>query len=113
MGPNGLGGAEGFLQFITDELAPAIEDLYGGDPDDRALLGFSLGGLFTAYALLQEGLLKRFIIGSPSLWWDNRMMFELEERRAEGPGSCPPAPSYPRAKRRKCRMASFRPGRRW
>jgi predicted alpha/beta superfamily hydrolase len=82
------GGAEGFLRFITEELAPAIEDVYGGDPDDRALSGFSLGGLFAAYALLQDKpAFRRFIIGSPSLWWDNRVLFEAEERRAKGPKS--------------------------
>lgn len=90
MGPNGHGGAEGFLRFITDELAPAVEDLYGGDPEDRALSGFSLGGLFTAYALLQEPpAFKRFIVGSPSFWWDNRMMWGMEERRAQGSKALP------------------------
>jgi hypothetical protein len=85
MGPNGLGGAEGFLRFITDELAPAVEDEYGGDPDDRALSGFSLGGLFAGYALLQpKPAFRRFILGSPSLWWDNRVMLDMEKRRAEG-----------------------------
>jgi predicted alpha/beta superfamily hydrolase len=89
-GPNGHGGAEGFLQFITRELAPAIEEEYGGDPADRTLCGYSLGGLFTAYALLQEPLsFRRFIAGSPSLWWDERHLFGVEERRAQGPKSMP------------------------
>jgi hypothetical protein len=88
--PRGVGGADGFLRFITGELAPMIEDEYGGDPDDRALSGFSLGGLFAAYALLQPTpAFNRFILGSPSLWWDNRMLFEMEERRADGPKALP------------------------
>jgi hypothetical protein len=91
--PDGLnrhGGAEGFLQFITGELAPVVEEEYGGDPDDRALSGFSLGGLFATYALLQETpAFRRFILGSPSLWWDNRTIFEMEKRRAEGSKALP------------------------
>jgi predicted alpha/beta superfamily hydrolase len=90
MGPNGHAGAAGFLEFITEELAPAIEEQYGGDANDRALSGFSLGGLFTAYALLQQPLaFQRFIVGSPSFWWDNRVMFEMEAKRAEGSKSLP------------------------
>jgi len=90
IGPNGLGGAPGFLRFITEELAPAIEDLYGGDPGDRALFGYSLGGLFTSWALIQEKpAFQRFMAGSPSLWWNQRVMFELEKQRAEGSKSLP------------------------
>jgi predicted alpha/beta superfamily hydrolase len=89
-GPNGLGGADGFLSFIADELAPAVEGLYGADPADRALFGYSLGGLFAVYALLQERpTFARYIVGSPSLWWDDRMLFDVEERRAERSKSLP------------------------
>jgi hypothetical protein len=89
-GARGHGGAEGFLSFITEELAPAVEEIYGGDPEDRALSGFSLGGLFSAYALLQEKLaFQRFVIGSPSLWWDKGKLFEMEECRAGGSKSMP------------------------
>jgi len=81
----GLAGAPGFLEFIRDELAPQIDEVYGGDPGDRALFGYSLGGLFTLWALLQEDSgFQRFIAGSPSLWWDRRGLFEEEARRAAG-----------------------------
>lgn len=81
----GLAGAPGFLQFIRDELAPVVEELYGGDPNDRALTGFSLGGLFTLWALLQEPpMFQRYIAGSPSLWWDERRLFKDEASRAGG-----------------------------
>jgi len=90
VGPEGLAGAPGFHAFLRDELAPAVEEFYGGDPADRALFGFSLGGLFTLFALLQEPpAFRRFIAGSPSLWWDRRMLFEAEKGRAEGPKDLP------------------------
>src|SRR5688500_7325809 len=86
----GLGGAPGFLRFITEEVTPFVEETYGADPNDRALFGFSLGGLFATFALLQaEPALQRFILGSPSLWWKRREMFELEEKRAEGSRELP------------------------
>ena len=81
----GLGGADGFLSFITDELAPFIEERYAGDPTDRCLFGYSLGGLFAVHALLQEPpAFRRFVIGSPSLWWNDRVMMEREQERAGG-----------------------------
>ena len=86
--PRGLAGAPGFLRFMAEEVAPFVEETYGADPADRALSGFSLGGLFTLWALLQEpSAFHRYIAGSPSLWWGQRMMFEVEKGRAEGPKS--------------------------
>lgn len=86
--PRGLAGAPGFLKFIVEEVAPFVEEAYGADPNDRALFGFSLGGLFTLWALLQApSAFQRYVAGSPSLWWDRRMMFEAEKGRAEGPKS--------------------------
>jgi predicted alpha/beta superfamily hydrolase len=84
--PEGLAGAAGFLEFIRDEVAPQIDDVYGGDPNDRALYGYSLGGLYTLWTLLQERSgFQRFVAGSPSLWWGGRDLFRLEAKRAEEP----------------------------
>lgn len=81
--PAGTGAAPEFLQFIRQQLIPEIEKKYRVDSSDRALLGHSLGGLFSSYALLHnQGLFQRFVIGSPSLWWDERVMFKLEEKYA-------------------------------
>jgi hypothetical protein len=80
----GLGGAAGFLRFIDEELAPLIEAEYAGGGLDRGLFGFSLGGLFAAYALLQaRPVFQRFSIGSPSLWWNEREMFAVENQLHE------------------------------
>ncbi len=80
----GLGGAPGFLQFIGEQLAPLVESEYGGSATDRGIFGYSLGGLFATFALLQpDPVFQRYIIGSPSLWWHDRSMFPLEEERAK------------------------------
>jgi hypothetical protein len=37
-------------------------------------------GLFGTYVLFHnDGLFKRFVIGSPSLWWNNRVILSVEE----------------------------------
>lgn len=83
----GLGGAPGFLQFIAHELAPFMEAEYGASPGDRGIWGYSLGGLFATYALLQPNpVFQRYIVGSPSLWWHDREMFGLEAERAKQGG---------------------------
>ena len=66
------GGAEAFLTFLTDILAPEIERRYPeASLNERFLFGHSLGGLFTAYALLaRPEAFSAFLCSSPSLWWD-------------------------------------------
>lgn len=77
------GGADKFLRFITDELKPYIEARFPADPDDSVLTGHSLGGLFVLHALFSApAAFTRYIASSPSLWWDNRAIFETERQFA-------------------------------
>lgn len=64
------GGADRFLAFIDDTLKPWVASHYAIDPQHQALMGHSLGGLFTLHALLSqpEGF-SHYIAISPSLWW--------------------------------------------
>ncbi len=66
------GGADAFLDFLTQTLAPEVERRYPeASPTDRILFGHSLGGLFTAYALLtRPEAYSTYLVNSPSLWWD-------------------------------------------
>ncbi len=74
------GGAAEFLSFIRSELVPSIEQTYNVSREDRAWFGHSFAGLFGVYVLFNsEGLFQRFVIGSPSLWWNNRAIFSAEE----------------------------------
>lgn len=71
--PKGTGGAPAFLQFLARDLKPAINARYRTVADDATLAGHSLGGLFALYALFkQPDLFQRYLIGSPSIWYDNR-----------------------------------------
>jgi predicted alpha/beta superfamily hydrolase len=65
------GSSQKFIDFIGKELQPYIEKNYKGN-HDRTIIGQSLGGLFATEILFtQPTLFNRYIIISPSLWWDN------------------------------------------
>jgi len=74
-----MGGADRFLAFIVDELQPWVQGRYRVDADDSAYFGHSQGGLFGTWVLLtRPSTFRRYGIGSPSLWWDDDMMFGYE-----------------------------------
>lgn len=72
------GGAPAFLNVIKQEVIPFVERRYR-TARDRGLHGHSLGGLFAMYVLLTDpDLFDRYLITSPSLWWDGDSMFQRE-----------------------------------
>jgi len=73
IGSDRNGGADAFLTFLIETLLPGMAARYpqtqGGD---SFLFGHSLGGLFTAHALLtRPDAFSAFLASSPSLWWDD------------------------------------------
>jgi len=77
------GGADKLLAIIKDDLIPWTEQRFNTS-EVRALGGFSLGGLFATHALLKSPtLFTHYLIGSPSLWWDDEIIFRLESEYAE------------------------------
>jgi len=75
------GGAGKFLQFIKQELIPAVESEFKADPKRRILAGHSDGGLFAAFALFEEpGLFESYIVGSPGLGYADKCVFKQEEQ---------------------------------
>ncbi len=78
------GGGPSFLAFLGDELIPHLESRYRLTAD-RTLVGHSYGGLFAVSALLaRPELFDRLIAVSPSLWYDDRVLFEREAQLAAG-----------------------------
>lgn len=80
------GGADLFLQFLSEELIPAIDETYRTDPSaGRALLGHSLGGFFALYAMFRTASdanppFDAFVAADPSLTHDdNRLLFMEQE----------------------------------
>ena len=78
------GGADAFLDFIRDEVKPLIQSKYSVMPGDETLLGDSLGGLFAVHTLLtRTSEYRRYVAGSPSIWWDDGVLFKTESHYAE------------------------------
>jgi hypothetical protein len=75
------GGAARFMAFLKDELIPQIESAYPADPAQRGFAGYSLGGLLGTYILASEPqLFQCYLIGSPSLWFNEFVLtLELEK----------------------------------
>ena len=75
----GSGGASHFLRFIRSELMPFINTTYRTIPKDDAIFGFSFGGLFALSVLFDQlETFQRYIIGSPTVWWDESVILNRE-----------------------------------
>ena len=87
----GSGGGEAFLDFITKELMPYINQKYANN-GRNILFGGSLGGLFGMYALLkQPQAFTGYLLADPSFWWNN---YELQAMTREKLGSFPAGEKY-------------------
>jgi predicted alpha/beta superfamily hydrolase len=79
-----IGEAGEFLKFIQEDLIPHIDSNYRTNPSDRAIVGHSHGGLFSLYALFEApNTFNRYVVSSPSLWWDDRVILEYEREYAQ------------------------------
>jgi predicted alpha/beta superfamily hydrolase len=78
------GGADKFLSFMKEELFPFIESNYRADPDNRSLIGCSLGGLFTIYTMFTHtNMFTGYAAASPAVDWDNEVLYKYEKDFAE------------------------------
>jgi predicted alpha/beta superfamily hydrolase len=65
------GHSDKFIAFIEKDLQPFINSHYHTNTN-KTLIGQSLGGLLATEILFNKpALFNRYIIISPSLWWDN------------------------------------------
>jgi len=66
-----FGGTSTFYQYINQELVPHIDEHYRTN-SNRVLSGYSLGGLFTTYAMVQNNTpFNAYLAMSPSYWFDD------------------------------------------
>jgi predicted alpha/beta superfamily hydrolase len=78
-----VGHVDDYLKMIETEVKPRVAAMVHIDPKNQALFGDSLGGLATLHALLVEpGAFRTFIIGSPSIWWNNKKVLADEPKFA-------------------------------
>ena len=65
------GHSDKFIAFIEKELQPFIQKKYKAN-NSKTIIGQSLGGLLATEILFKKPtLFNKYIIISPSLWWDN------------------------------------------
>lgn len=79
--PLAFGGAASFLEELVDEVIPAVEARHPATADTpRTLVGFSFSALFGVYSLLHRpDPFAGYLLGSPSLWWHDRLAFTWEQ----------------------------------
>jgi len=72
------GHSEQFIAFIEKELQPFIDKKYKTN-DSKTIIGQSLGGLLATEILLKKPFLfNKYVIASPSLWWNNGSLLDLD-----------------------------------
>jgi uncharacterized protein len=77
------GGAATFLEFIVKEVIPFVESNYRASKTGRSIGGYSYGGLFSLYVLFkQPAIFNLYYAGSPSISFDNGVMFNFEKEYA-------------------------------
>ena len=83
------GGADAFLDFVRSAVFGYVETNYRADGDNRTYVGYSLGGLLGAYALLAHPeMFRNYVLVSPSLYYrDNYVLKTLESGEVSLPGS--------------------------
>lgn len=71
------GGSAKFISFIENELQPYIEKTYKTSAS-KTLIGQSLAGLVATEILFTKPrLFNKYIIVSPSLWWNDGSLLKL------------------------------------
>ena len=78
------GKAAQHIDFIADVVFEHMKANYRINPKQRTLVGNSLGGLFAAYVLFtQPNMFESYIIGSPSVWFDNESILSQPITKAK------------------------------
>jgi len=77
------GHSDKFISFIEKELQPYIQTKYNTN-SSKTIIGQSLGGLLATEILFKKPtLFNKYIIVSPSLWWDNGSLLNQSVSKLE------------------------------
>ena len=72
------GHSDKFISFIENELQPFIAKKYQTN-SEKTIIGQSLGGLLATEILFKKPyLFNKYIIVSPSLWWDDGSLLKQQ-----------------------------------
>lgn len=80
-----FGEAEGYRRFIANDVFPLVAQHYRADMDRKIFSGHSYGSLLGLHILFKEpSMFSHYILGSPSLWYGENVMFAREKDYAGG-----------------------------
>lgn len=78
------GEAQAYQDYIETKVFPLIASTYRADMNRKTFIGHSYGSLFGLHTLFAKpGMFQNYILGSPSLFFDNGVMERVEEAYAE------------------------------
>jgi predicted alpha/beta superfamily hydrolase len=79
------GGAEPYRRYLAELVLPYVAAHFRADMGQLSFLGHSYGALLGCHILLgSPGLFQRYILSSPSLWYDDHLMFKRARARLAG-----------------------------
>lgn len=82
VGASECGRAGELLDFVRDQVLPTVTAGHG--VSERWFVGHSFSALFGLRALFTEPeLFDKWLLASPSIWWDDRSILEFEQRYAD------------------------------
>ncbi len=77
------GEAEGYRRFLASDVLPLIASHYRADMGRSVFVGHSYGSLLGTHILLRAPeMFGKYVLSSPSLWFDHRRMFAREKEYA-------------------------------
>jgi predicted alpha/beta superfamily hydrolase len=78
-----FGEAEAYRRFLQAEVLPLVAKRYRVDMRRSVFVGHSYGSLLGAHILLESPeMFGKYVLSSPSLWFDKRLMFAREKAYA-------------------------------
>jgi len=73
------GGQDVLLDFLEQQVMPAVAERFPVNESQQSLYGHSFGGMFAIYTLFtRPELFNHVVAASPSLWWDDRYLLKHE-----------------------------------
>jgi uncharacterized protein len=77
-----LGGAEAFRLWLESDVIPLLRSEY--PISEVTFVGHSFSALFGLHVLFTApATFDHYLLASPSVWWDDRVMFDLEAAHAQ------------------------------
>ena len=74
-----FGEGDAYRRFIKEEVFPLVAADYRVDMNPKIFAGHSIGGQLGAQMLLADPtMFDSYILSSPSLWYDHKVMFQRE-----------------------------------